>query len=121
MLREHQKGHTDCQSLAQWVSATASPTWDELQASSRYLRVVAQHLERIAELDKMHELRDQVDGTNRVIVPSSLIEEVIEEAHQRPGTAQECSKKVLQHLVHSYSWPGLKKDVQRGLEKMVNE
>ena len=50
MLREHQKGDTDCQSLAQWVNATATPTPDELQASSPYLRVLAQHLERIADV-----------------------------------------------------------------------
>ena len=34
MLREHQKGDTDCQSLAQWVTATATSTRDELYASS---------------------------------------------------------------------------------------
>ena len=40
-LKEHQKGGTDCQSLAQWENATATPTRDELQASSPYLRVLA--------------------------------------------------------------------------------
>ena len=41
MLKEHQQGDTDCQSLAQWVKATATPTRDELQASSPYIRVLA--------------------------------------------------------------------------------
>ena len=34
LLKEHQQGYTDCQSLAHWVNATATPTRDELQASS---------------------------------------------------------------------------------------
>ena len=52
MLREDGKGDTDCQSLAQWVSATARTTRDELQASSLYLPLLAKHLERIAEEDQ---------------------------------------------------------------------
>ena len=36
VLKEHQKCDTDCQSLAQWVNATAPPTRDELQASIPY-------------------------------------------------------------------------------------
>ena len=80
-MKEHQKGDTDCQSLAQWVNATATPTRDELQASSPYLRVLAQHLDRIAEVDEMLVLREEIDGTNRVIVPTSLICELIDEAH----------------------------------------
>ena len=57
-------------------------------------------------------LREEVDGTNRVIVPTSLIGELIEEAHQGPGTAHEGVKKVLESLVHSYYRPGMKRDVQ---------
>ena len=56
-------------------------------------------------------LGEQTAGTNRVIVPPSLIGEVIEEAHQRPGTALEGVNKVLERLEHSYSWPGMKRDV----------
>ena len=62
MLKEHQKGDTDGQSLAQWVNATATPTRDELQTSSPYLRLLAQHLERIAEVDELLVLREEVDG-----------------------------------------------------------
>ena len=57
-------------------------------------------------------LREESDGTNRVIVPTSLIGEAIEEAHQGPGTAHEGVKKVLERLVHSYYWPEMKRDVQ---------
>ena len=57
MLKEQQQGDTDCQSLAQWVNATATHTRDELQASSPDLRVLAQHLDRIAEVDEMLVLR----------------------------------------------------------------
>ena len=57
-------------------------------------------------------LREEIDGTNRVIVPTSLIREVIDEAHQGPGTAHEDVNKVLERLVHSYYWPGMKRDVQ---------
>ena len=47
-----------------------------------------------------------------MIVHTSLIGEVIEEAQQVPRTAQEGGKKVLERLVHSYYWQGMKKDVQ---------
>ena len=66
----------------------------------------------IAEVDEMLVHREVVDGTNRVNVHTSNIGEVIEEAHQGPGTAHEGAKKVLERLVPSYYWPGMKKDVQ---------
>ena len=45
-------------------------------------------------------LREEVDGTKRVIVPTSLIGEVMEEGHQGPGTAHVGVKKVLERLMH---------------------
>ena len=101
MLRENQHGYSlDCQSLGKWVHATASPTWDELQASCPYLRVFAQQMERRAEVDEMLVLREEIDETNRAILPTSLIEEVIEDAHQRPGGAQEGAKNLSERLLH---------------------
>ena len=64
--------------------ATATPTSDELQASSPYLALLAQHLEFIPEVEQMLVLREEDAGTNRVIVPTSLISDLIEEAHQVP-------------------------------------
>ena len=69
------------------MNATATPTRNELQASSPYLRVLAQLLDRIAKGHEMLLLREELDGTNRVTVPTSLIGEVIEQAHQGPDTA----------------------------------
>ena len=104
MVREYQKGDPDCHSLPQLVNGTAPPTRDELQASRLYLYAFAQHLVRIANVDEMLVLREEFDGTNRVIVPSSLFREVIREAHQGPGTEHEGAKKLLVRLVHSYYW-----------------
>ena len=101
-LKEHQHGDTDCQSLAQWVNATATPRRDQLQASSPYLRVLAQHLDRIAEVDEMLVKREEMDGSNRVIVSTRLNGEVIEEAHQGPGSTHEGVMKVFHRLMHSY-------------------
>ena len=112
MLKEHHNGDNDCQSLAQWLNATATPTRDELQASCPYLGVLAQHFERIAEEEEMLVLREEIDGTNRVIVTTSLIGEVIEEAHQGTRTAHQGVKKVLESLEHSYYWAGMKRNVQ---------
>ena len=106
-LREHQKGDSDCQSLAQCGNATASPKGDAVQASSPYLPVLAQHLERIASGDEMVVLKEELGWINRVIVPTSLIGEVIEVAQQGPGTAQEYAKKILELLAHYYYWPGM--------------
>ena len=75
------------------VNVTATPTRDEVPSSSPYLRVLAQHLERIAEVDKMLVLREEIDGTNRVIVPTSLIGEVIEEAYQGLERHRKASRK----------------------------
>ena len=80
MLREHQKGDTDCQSFAQLVNATATPTRAELQASSLSLRVLAKDLERISVCDVILVLGEEIDGTKRVILPTYLIRTVIEEA-----------------------------------------
>ena len=69
--------------------------------------MLAKHLERIAEVDEMLVWREEIDGTNRIIVPTSLIGEVIEEADQGPGTAHEGVNKVLNRVVNSYYWPGM--------------
>ena len=53
-------------------NATATHTRDELQASSPYLPVLAQHLERLDEVDETLVLREVVDGTKRVVVPTSI-------------------------------------------------
>ena len=66
--------------------------------------MLAQYLDRIAKVDDMLVLREESDGTNRVIVPTSLIGEEIEEAHQGPGTAHEGVKKVFERHVHSNYW-----------------
>ena len=87
MLREHQKGDTDCSSLVQWGSETASASHDVLKASNPYFPLLALHFERIAEVDQMLLLREEVDTTNRFIVTTSLIGEDIEEGQQWPGTA----------------------------------
>ena len=90
----------------------ATPTRDDFQASGPYLCLLAQHLQRIAKVDEMLLLREEIERTNRVIVPTSLIGEEIEEAYQGPGIGHEGVKKVLERLVHSNYSPGMKKDVQ---------
>ena len=57
-------------------------------------------------------LREEIDETTRVLVPTSPIAEVIEEAHRGPEMAQEGSKNVLERLVHYYYWHRMKKDVK---------
>ena len=94
LLKEHQKGETDSPSLAQWLNPTATPTCHEMQATSPYLGVLAEHLDRIAEINIMLVLRTEINGSNLVIVPTSLIGEAIEEAHQGPGTAHGGVKNV---------------------------
>lgn len=39
-------------------------------------------------------------------------DEVIEEPHPVPGTADDGVEKALERLVHSFCWPGMKRDVQ---------
>ena len=68
MVREHQKGDSDCHSLTQWGNETATPRPDELKASNQSMRVLAQNLQRIAEGDEMLVYREVNNGTNRVIV-----------------------------------------------------
>ena len=70
LVKEDQKGETDCQSLALWGNATAPPTHDDLQASIPYLGVLAQHLASSAKVDEMRVLPEEIDGTNPVIVPT---------------------------------------------------
>ena len=44
---------------------------------SPHLRLLAHHVELIALIDEMLILREEVDETNRVIVPTSINDEVI--------------------------------------------
>ena len=93
---EHENGDPHWQSLPHWLNATPTPTREELEASSAYLRVLAHLVESIVMVDEMLVLREEVDGAKRVIVPTSLIGEVIEEAHQGPGTADEGVTKLME-------------------------
>ena len=67
-MTENHKGDTDRENLSQWDNASAATTRVELQASSPYLPVLAPHLDRIAMVDDMLVWREQINGTNRVIV-----------------------------------------------------
>ena len=51
-------------------------------------------------------------GQSELSFPPRFLGLVIEEDHQGPGMAHEGAKKVIERLVHPYSWPGMKKDVQ---------
>ena len=77
--------------------------------------MLAQHFDRIAEIDEMLVLREDVEGINRVIVPTSVFGEEIEDAHHAPGRAVECANKLLERILHSYYWPGMTKDMPRQL------
>ena len=57
-------------------------------------------MERIAEVDEMLLLGEEIDGTNQVILPNSLIGDVMEEADQGTGTVLEGFMKVLECLLH---------------------
>ena len=59
-------------------------------------------VERIAEVDEMLLLREEIDGKIPITVPSSVIGQLIEEAHPALGTTEEGTKNVYEHLVHSY-------------------
>ena len=97
----------------------APPIRNEVQANITYLAVLAEHLESIAKVDEILVFRE-VDRTNRLIGPASILGNVIDEAHQGPGKVQEDGKKALQHLLHCANWPGMKKDVQLQLGTCIS-
>ena len=100
MLRVHQKVDTDCDTLEQWVNETGNRTPDELQTSRPYIDVLSEHLDRIAEVDEIFGIREYVDATKRLILHTSAIEEVIEEADQWPGTPHEGVKKLFERILY---------------------
>ena len=52
MRRERRKVDNDCQRLPQWGTTRATPTRDEVKASSPYRDRLAQGMERIVEVDE---------------------------------------------------------------------
>ena len=103
-LKRHQSQEMDIAKLHQWIARETLPTRDVLQAATPYLRTMAQRLSELSNVDSLLALRAE-DGSYRVVVPPSLVEEVIDEAHQGPGTAHEGVQKVLRRLLPSYYWP----------------
>ena len=67
-------GDTHCQSLAQWSKATAIPSRDDVQASSPYKSLLAHQLQRIGKVDEILVLGQEICGTNRVIIATSIME-----------------------------------------------
>ena len=65
---------------------------------------MAQSLSELCKGDTLLALL-AVDGSHMVVVPPLLVEEVIAEAHQDPGTAHEGVQKVVRRLLASNYWP----------------
>ena len=97
--------------MQQWIATETLPMREELQAATPYLRTMAQCLSELSNVASILALR-AADGSYRVVIPPSLVEEVIDEAQQGPGTAHEGVQKVLRRLLPSYYWPRMKSDVQ---------
>ena len=60
VVKEHQKGDADCQSVAQTVNATAPAKLDYLNASSRCLCVLDKHFDRIANVNEILVFREEI-------------------------------------------------------------
>ena len=108
-LKQYKSHETDIAKLQQWIATETLPTREELQAATPYLRTMTQRLSELSYVDSLLALQAE-DGSYWVVVPPSLVEEVIDEAHQGPGTAHERVQKVLRRLLPSYYWPRIKRD-----------
>ena len=112
-LNQHQSQETDMGKLQQWIATETLPTPDDLQQATTSLRAMAR-LSELSNVDSLLALRAD-DGSYRAVVPLSLVEEVIAEAHQGHGTANEGVQKVLRRLFPSFYWPRMKGDVHSHL------
>ena len=72
---------------------------------------MAQRLSELSNVDSLLALRAE-DGSYRVVVPPSLVQEVIDEAHQSPGTSHQGVQNDLRRLLPSYYWQRMKRDLQ---------
>ena len=87
-LKQHQSQGSDFPKLQQWIATQTHATAEEHQAATPCLPQMAHRLSEWSNVDSLLALRAE-NGWYKVVVARSLVEEVIDEALQGRGTAQE--------------------------------
>ena len=100
------------QQIKQWVESKIKPSKDMLAKCSPYIRTLIQYFDQLQIFDDLLVLNEGTEEAKRIVVPTKLVESLIDEAHQGPGAAHEGVQKVFYRLIKSYYWPAMKKDIQ---------
>ena len=59
-VKQHQSQKTDIAKVQQWMATKTSPTRDELQGATPYLRTMAQHFSVLRNVESLLALKVQV-------------------------------------------------------------
>ena len=85
-----QKLDTSIDQLTKWVARHELPTKDELSHQNPFDKSLAQHIDQLVIEQGALVSREVSDSpTFRIIIPPSLVEEVIYEAHEGVGASHE--------------------------------
>ena len=93
IIKEPQAIDRDIAKLQQGISTETFPMRDEIQAATPYLLVMKQPLRDLSIVDSLLLLMAE-DRSYAMLVDSMLVVEVIDEAPQGAGTAQDVCKKL---------------------------
>ena len=89
------------------------PTKDEFAKQTPFVKSLPHQLDQlVVEQDALVPREDLNPPIFRIIIPPSLVEEVIYDAHEGVGASHEGVGKTIQRILHFAYWPGMRRDVK---------
>ena len=99
--------------LIQWIARHDVPTKDDLAHETPFVKSLAQQIEQlILEQGALVSRENLEPPIFRIIIPPSLIEEVIYDAHEGVGASHEGVEKTLRRILNFAYWPGMRRDIK---------
>ena len=108
-----QKLDTSINKLIQWVTRHDVPTKDDLAHETPFVQSLAQQIDQlIIEQGALLSRENSEIPIFRLIIPPSLVEEVIYDAHEGVGASHEGVEKTLWRILNFAYWPGMRRDIK---------
>ncbi|KAF0095280.1 MAG: hypothetical protein FD144_5913, partial [Rhodospirillaceae bacterium] len=99
--------------LRDWIEKNYTPTEDELAACPSVLKILQRESEHPFIQDDLLVWHEPFpDCPRRILVPNSLVEQVIADSHDGTSAAHEGVEKTDTRLCRYFYWPGMRSDIK---------
>lgn len=123
-LRVLQQADPDIAKVLEWMERNGSrPTREQMRGSSRRLRKLWTEYSRLSVVNGLlcRSVKSSLTGDAhcQVVVPSSLVPDVLQHLHGGPTSAHFSAERVWERARQTCYWPSMFKDIQQWCEQCV--